>query len=665
MSTEIDRKIAVIFIADVVDYSKHMEKDENATIKSYNACEKILNKLLKKYKGSVFNTAGDSVLAEFPSAVNAVQCGVDFQNEIKKINESDKTVVKLEFRLGINMGDVVNKEGNLIGDGVNIAARLEALAQPNGVTISKSVYDFVVPKTKMTFNDLGIQKVKQNEFHAFDILLDPSQKRKLKTKPTSNITIIGAFAALVIFGLLSFSYLKSNYSTPISADNGAEIESEKILGRTLLISPFINRSGSDTYDYLSEGITDHLISSISSTVLLNIVPRQQSFITKKKNYTFSEIREKMNVSFILNGSTYVSNNKFRINFELIGLEKDEILWSESREFSLENFFDAQDEIEFLVRRVLQSKLTMGESYSSSIARYFKDRTEYRTVLKLITDPYKDNFFVTEKYAEPFKLLTERNPNNSFAHFLYAQALLKQQRAGKLAFKDYELMQNAIIKAKELDPDNSAVYPVLASIGAWTMGMNIVEAQEYNLKGVELGPDDFLTLFLAGSNFDVGKISDAISYLLRAKQIAPYGPNDVDPQLIRAYLFAKKQVTDSVSKAEKIAEELSMHPEDYKVFWGNVYSVYIKARTKRIPEGKKILDKFLKQKELSIREVLRRIKNANYADKLFTDYISYILILTYDVNLLEELKNEFLIDDTEFDAEILKKLKKEFKVPGSI
>tara|TARA_B100001057_G_C22438254_1_gene790157 strand:- start:136 stop:723 length:588 start_codon:yes stop_codon:yes gene_type:complete len=195
-----------------------------------------------------------------------------------------------------------------------------------------------------------------------------------------------------------------------------------------------------------------------------------------------------------------------------------------------------------------------------------------------------------------------------------------------------------------------------------MGMNIVEAQEYNLKGVELGPDNFLTLFLAGSNFDVGRISDAISYLLRAKQIAPFGPNDVDPQLIRAYLYAKKQVTDSVSKAEKIAAEMMTHPEDYKVFWGNVYSVYIKARTKRIPEAIKILDNFLKQNELSIRGVLRKIRNANYADKVFTDYISYILILTYDVNLLEELKNEFLIDDTEFDEERLKKLKQEFKVP---
>ena len=118
----------------------------------------------------------------------------------------------------------------------------------------------------------------------------------------------------------------------------------------------------------------------------------------------------------------------------------------------------------------------------------------------------------------------------------------------------------------------------------------------------------------------------------------------------------------ITKAEKIVNEMLVHPEDYKVFWGHVYSVYIKARTKRIPEGKKILHKYIKQKGLSIREVLRKIQNANYADKLFTDYISYILILTYDVNLLEELKNEFLIDDTEFDEETLKKLKKEFEVP---
>ena len=157
--------------------------------------------------GSIFNTGGDSALVEFQSAVNAVECAVDFQNEIKERNASDKTDMKLEFRIGINMGDVVQKEGNLLGDGVNIAARLEALAQPNGISISKSVYDLVEPKTKVTFNDLGVQKVKQNAFHAYDILLDPSQKRTLKTQSTSNTTIFAGIAAALIIAIAGFFML--------------------------------------------------------------------------------------------------------------------------------------------------------------------------------------------------------------------------------------------------------------------------------------------------------------------------------------------------------------------------------------------------------------------------------------------------------------------------
>ena len=182
MSEEnINRKIAVIVVADVVGYSKHMEKDENSTLKAYSECEQILKPLLEQKQGMTFNTAGDSVLIEFSSAVNAVEFAVDFQNKIEQRNQSSETTTKLEFRIGINMGDVVSREGNLLGDGVNIAARLEALSQPNGVCISKSIYDLVVPKTNMTFNDLGIQKVKQNEFHAYDVLLKPSQRRKLKS----------------------------------------------------------------------------------------------------------------------------------------------------------------------------------------------------------------------------------------------------------------------------------------------------------------------------------------------------------------------------------------------------------------------------------------------------------------------------------------------------
>ena len=177
---EIERKIAVIFATDVVGYSKHMEADESSTIKNLRACEKILTALFEKHKGRLFNTGGDSFLAEFPSAVSAVECAVEFQKAIKNRNSSEDTSVKLEFRIGINSGDVVKEKENLLGDGVNIAARLEALAQTGGITLSKSVYEFVKGKTSHEFNDIGLQKVKQNEFHAYDLLLDQTQKRKIK-----------------------------------------------------------------------------------------------------------------------------------------------------------------------------------------------------------------------------------------------------------------------------------------------------------------------------------------------------------------------------------------------------------------------------------------------------------------------------------------------------
>ena len=205
ISSDIDRKIAVIFATDVVGYSKHMEKDEDATLASLNDCNKIIEPLIKKQKGRIFNTGGDSVFAEFPSAVAAVNTAVEFQKQIKARNDKDTTDVKLEYRIGINMGDVVKQgDANLMGDGVNVAARLEALAQPGGITISKNVYDLVANKTKYEFNDLGIQKVKQNQFHAYDILLDPSQKRKLKTQSSNTklIAMIGGAIAAVFIGLL-------------------------------------------------------------------------------------------------------------------------------------------------------------------------------------------------------------------------------------------------------------------------------------------------------------------------------------------------------------------------------------------------------------------------------------------------------------------------------
>ena len=184
---EFNRKIAVIFATDVVGYSTAMEENEVQTLNNLRTCRKILEDLFQQHGGRIFNTAGDSVLAEFSSAVSAVVCAVEFQNLIQARNKTSNPKQITEFRIGINMGDVVIEEGNLYGEGVNIAARLEALAKPNGICLSKNVHELVNSKTQFFFNDLGEQKVKNTLLHAFDLSVNPTRKKlkniiKLKTE---------------------------------------------------------------------------------------------------------------------------------------------------------------------------------------------------------------------------------------------------------------------------------------------------------------------------------------------------------------------------------------------------------------------------------------------------------------------------------------------------
>ena len=353
MNTEIDRKIAVIFVADVVGYSKHMERDENATIRSFNACEKILNKFLKKYGGSVFNTAGDSVLAEFPSAVNAVECGVDFQNEINKRNASDKTDIKLEYRIGINMGDVVKKDNNLIGDGVNIAARLEALAQANGITISKSVYDFVVPKTKMTFNDLGVQKVKQNEFHAFDILLDPSQKRSLKTKSNSMLPMLGAVAAALTVVIAGFFMLNRGEDTK-------EIKTVISGKPSILVTNFTNMTGDTNNDFLGDGITSNIIATLNKSERFEVPPSSTAKYIQKNQLSNTEVRDNYGVEFIVTGNIQGNADKLRVTAEMLDVAKNRVIWSEVYDFKkADDIFEIQDSVSLSILKASRVKMVFA------------------------------------------------------------------------------------------------------------------------------------------------------------------------------------------------------------------------------------------------------------------------------------------------------------------
>ena len=349
MSTQdTDRKIAVIFATDVVGYSKHMEKDEDATLASLNECNKIIEPIIKKQKGRIFNTGGDSVFAEFPSAVAAINMAVEFQKKIKERNTKEITQVKLEYRIGINMGDVVKQgDKNLMGDGVNIAARLEALAQPGGITIAKNVYDLVAKKTKYEFNDLGEQKVKENTFHAYDLLLDPSQKRKLKTQSSKAklIGLVGGAVAAVFIGL---------FFTGI-------FETEKKLDTSkIVVLPFKSLSDTKKEKLLALGISQDLGSKLTkSSKSLNILN------LKKIPKDLSEVSKKTNASYLVDGNIMQIDNMLRVKVDLIDGKNISNIWSETydRDLTGKNIFALQDEI---IKKIINELVGAGAVLSKDI-----------------------------------------------------------------------------------------------------------------------------------------------------------------------------------------------------------------------------------------------------------------------------------------------------------
>ena len=330
-----DRKIAVIFATDVVGYSKSIEQNENQTLINLKECRNILDKLITKNKGRIFNTGGDSVLAEFNSAVTAVECASKFQKQIRERNADLGEDKKMEFRIGIHIGDVVIDGDNLYGEGVNIAARLESFSQPNGLSISNSIYDLVKGRTDNKFNDLGIQKIKNNSIHTFDLLNEGILKQRKIKKNYNYLHFISLGLLLTIIVLLSTILIFNN-------DN---IDKKNIdYNNTMLIAPFEIRAPDNSYNYLSQGILEYLVANLTGVKDFKVLSSSFSNEILQKNYADKEILQKFDANFILRGSLQILNDNIRMNLTLKDIAQEKQIWTQTKTTELENIFDTQDEI---------------------------------------------------------------------------------------------------------------------------------------------------------------------------------------------------------------------------------------------------------------------------------------------------------------------------------
>ena len=574
--SEKNRKIAVIFVADVVGYSKHMEKDEDATLKAYDVCEKILKKLLKKYVGSIFNTGGDSALVEFQSAVNAVECAIDFQNEIKERNASDKTDTKLEFRIGINMGDVVQKEGNLLGDGVNIAARLEALAQPNGISISKSVYDLVVPKTKVAFDDLGVQRVKQNTFHAYDILLDPSQKRTLKTQSISNTTIFAGIAAALIIAIVGFFMLNRGEEVAAVEDMGSSVPS-------ILVMPLKATGLSEDQKSFANGLTESMISVLSSYKAIRVLSSNTSFHAEKLGMSDESIAEEYKVNFLVRGSMQVMKNNARLNLQIVDLNKKEVVITKKRDFELSNIFSVQDEVSNSILEDMQIDLGVGSQQGKAWASTFKSLEDFSDFLEWRNELRK---YSIEGYNNADRILSELKsryePDEGFMNGLEAwQIWLKLLlNLSDDPSTDKKRIDFLINRQVELTPDNPDAYNGRAFLGLTLLDYGCEKATADMAKAgdISLTVD---TLSIGGMvYFRCGDLDKAIAWRKKAIRLVPNDANWTITGGLSSILFEAGRFEEIY---EIVGEKINLEDMDSRIL--AIYAV-LEARQGNVELAKK-------------------------------------------------------------------------------
>jgi adenylate cyclase len=347
-----ERKLTAILCADVYGYSRLMGEDEEATIRNLSAHRRTIDRLIEQHHGRFVNSAGDSVLAEFASAVNAVECAVEIQTALITENAEVSPGRRMEFRIGVNLGDVVVEGREIYGDGVNVAARLESLAEPGSIYISASIHEQIGNKLALSYEDLGEQHVKNiaKPVRVFRVLPNGTAPtlRERRRIPGSYwrggiLSLAGIAIALTTFVLIQHLSLRPPHThASIPPQERPALPLPDI--PSIAVLPFTNLSGDSQQEYFSDGISNQLIEDLSRLPGLFVIARNSSFAFKGKSTSEQEIARQLGVKYILEGNIRRAADRVRIGVELVDASSGTEMWTQRFDRPLKDIFAVQDEI---------------------------------------------------------------------------------------------------------------------------------------------------------------------------------------------------------------------------------------------------------------------------------------------------------------------------------
>jgi adenylate cyclase len=548
------RKLTSIFSADVVGYSRLMEDDEAATVTTLTSYREVISTLIKQHNGMVVDSPGDNLLAEFVSVVDAVQCAVSVQNEISARNEDLPEHRKMQFRIGINLGDVIQEEERIYGDGVNIAARLEALADPGGICISKTAFDQIEKKLPYGYEFIGDQTVKNisKPVGAYRLVLEPrvtvaGEREKEKRTPVRRMPIFIGIAAVivlaVVIGIWQF-YVRSPSVEPASVDQMAHPLPEK---PSIAVLAFDNLTGDPSQEYFSDGISEQIITVLSNVGELFVISRNSSFSYKGKPVKVQQVSEELGVRYVLEGSVRRSGDRLRITAQLIDAIKGQHLWAENYDRELKDIFEIQDEITMKIVTSLRVKLTSGEQ-ARILEKQVKNPDVYLKYLKwasLMNNGSKESIIRSGQLAQE---IIDTEPEYAIGysslgwyHWFLAERGISPPENLKKAF---ELAQKTLSK----DESDASAHAILGQY--YLLSRKYEKAIASGKRSVDIQPNGALFHQLLGSTLSyAGRVDEAIAHIKQAIRLDPLPAYYYYYNLGRCY-FQKGQYEDALAEYKK-------------------------------------------------------------------------------------------------------------------
>jgi len=537
------RKLTAILSADVAGYSRLMGEDEEATVRTITAYREVLSTLIQQHNGKVLDSPGDNLLAEFVSVVDAVQCAVAVQKEIKARNNELPENRRMQFRIGINLGDVIQEEDRIYGDGVNVAARLEGLAEPGGICISKTAFDHIESKLPYGYEFLGDQTVKNiaKPVGTYKVLMEPrvtvagEQEQEKPVSGRRKAILIGVAALLVVaiaVGIWQF-YARPPVVEPASVEKMAYPLPEK---PSIAVLPFDNLSGDPKQDYLADGISENIITALSYIPQMFVIARNSSFTYKGKPVKVQQVSEELGVRYILEGSVLKSGDKIRITAQLIDALTGGHIWSERYDREIEDIFNLLDKITLATAVALQMKLTDGEQ-----ARMWFGSTRnfeaWGYVVKGMGVFYKLGKEAMAKSRELFEKAIEIDPNYAHAvtmlawtHKIGAEFGFTDSRDGS-----FKLAMELAKKSVAMNDKDPNVHSLLSHL--YLLQGEHEKAVEEGSKAIALGPNDAEAHMLLGEVlYWSGMFEESVEMCEKAIRLHPHTPLYMFAHMSYAYYW---------------------------------------------------------------------------------------------------------------------------------